>query len=293
MPDPSAHCAKRGQLPNCVSAAESGYWFEPPGVGPLTRVIPKPVDPHRWAAAGVLGADFFVDSVDVAVGSGMRFSMAWRRDDSMKDTEEEHAREILREAFTAGWQAALAVNVTNPRVLAVIESCFEQWLQEAADEAEVLGLLFWGREDLPRPALRSAPAGVGYAAEAWGGPQNPYLGRGSGGPSDIARTDGQDAQASKLRYDGCVIGLGPAGDETDPGSTGRARGRRGRRVLEILEVLRHDPDHRVRSIVPTKRSWARAHPDDTQRVGALENTSTAARKQRSDSASNQGSPHQD
>lgn len=207
----------------------------------------------------------------------------------MKDTEEEHAREILGEAFTAGWQAALAVNVTNPRVLAVIDSCFEQWLQEAADEAEVLGLLFWGREDLPRPALR----GVGYAAEARGGPRSPYLDRGSGGPSDIAHTNGRDDQASKLRFDGCVISPGPAGGKTAPGPAGRARGRRGRRVLEILEVLRHDPDDRVRSIVPTKRSWGRAHPDDTQRVGARENTSTAARKQRSEAASHQGSPHED
>jgi hypothetical protein len=237
----------------------------------------------------VVGADFFVDSIDVAVGSGMRFSMAWRRDDSMKDAEEEHAREILREAFTAGWQAALAVNITNPRVLAVIAWCFDQWLREAVDEAEVLGLLFRGREDLPRPAMRSATAGVGYAAEAWGGPQSAYLGRGSGGPSDVAPTDGRNAQASNLRVDGCVIAPGPAGVERASGPTGRARRRRARRVLEILELLRHDPDDRCRPTVLAKQSRARAHPSDPQRAGGLANTRSAAWKRRSGETSEERS----
>jgi hypothetical protein len=72
----------------------------------------------------------------------------------MKRHEEEHEREILREAFVAGWQAALGRVVTNPAVLAVIETCFEQWLIEAADEAEVLGLMFRGRYDLPGSVLK-------------------------------------------------------------------------------------------------------------------------------------------
>ncbi len=61
----------------------------------------------------------------------------------------QHDRQLLEEAFVAGWQAALAVRITNPRVLAVVDSCFELWLEEAADEAEVLGLPFRRREDLP------------------------------------------------------------------------------------------------------------------------------------------------
>jgi hypothetical protein len=40
--------------------------------------------------------------------------------------------------------------------------------------------------------------------------------------------------------------------------------------LSILETLRHDPDERVRSMVRAKRSWARAHPDDTTRLGDTE-----------------------
>ena len=69
----------------------------------------------------------------------------------MNEGELEREREMLHEAFTAGWQAALAVRITNPRVLAVVESCFEQWLMEAADEVDVLGLAFRRREDLPLP----------------------------------------------------------------------------------------------------------------------------------------------
>ena len=48
--------------------------------------------------------------------------------------------------------------------------------------------------------------------------------------------------------------------------------------LEVLEALRHDPDERVRRTVLQKRSWARAHPDDTARAGGLENTRDAAWK---------------
>ena len=66
----------------------------------------------------------------------------------------DHQREILHEAFTAGWQAALAVTITSPRVLAVVESCFELWLEEAVDETDVLGLVFRGRDDLPVPTWR-------------------------------------------------------------------------------------------------------------------------------------------
>ena len=47
--------------------------------------------------------------------------------------------------------------------------------------------------------------------------------------------------------------------------------------LEILEQLRNDPDERVRWMVLKKRSWARAHPDDTKRVGCLANTRASAR----------------
>jgi hypothetical protein len=81
----------------------------------------------------------------------------------MNEGELEREREMLQEAFTAGWQAALAMTITNPRVLAVIESCFEQWLQEAADEVEVLGLAFRRRQDLPVPVWQAA---FPYAAPA-------------------------------------------------------------------------------------------------------------------------------
>ncbi len=47
--------------------------------------------------------------------------------------------------------------------------------------------------------------------------------------------------------------------------------------LEVLEQLRNDPDERVRWMVLQKRSWARAHPDDTNRVGGLINTRVASR----------------
>jgi len=62
-------------------------------------------------------------------------------------------RKLLHEAFVGGWQAALGVNVTNPRVLAVLESCFELWLEEATGEVDVLGLRFRRRWDLPRTKL--------------------------------------------------------------------------------------------------------------------------------------------
>jgi hypothetical protein len=74
----------------------------------------------------------------------------------MHESAHERERELLLEAFLAGWQAALAVKITHPRVLAVIESCFEEWLLEAADEVEVLGLPFRRREELP-PLVRERP----------------------------------------------------------------------------------------------------------------------------------------
>jgi hypothetical protein len=74
----------------------------------------------------------------------------------MKHRQEEHERQILHEAFLAGWQAALGVYVTSPRALAIIDTCFEQWLGEAADEAEVLGLMFRGRYDLPGSLLKTS-----------------------------------------------------------------------------------------------------------------------------------------
>jgi hypothetical protein len=40
--------------------------------------------------------------------------------------------------------------------------------------------------------------------------------------------------------------------------------------LSVLEVLRRDPDERVRSMVRAKRSWTRAHPEDSGRLGDVE-----------------------
>ena len=82
----------------------------------------------------------------------------------MSHAYEDEVRQALLEAFTAGWQAGLAVTITNPRVLAVVESCFDLWLLEAADEVEVFGLSF-RRVDLPVPSrvellASSARAGV-------------------------------------------------------------------------------------------------------------------------------------
>lgn len=77
----------------------------------------------------------------------------------MTNVPEEEARLLLLAAFTAGWQAGLAVTITNPRVHAIVESCFEMWLREAADEVDVLGLPF-RRYDLPvtpRSDDRTAP----------------------------------------------------------------------------------------------------------------------------------------
>ncbi len=75
----------------------------------------------------------------------------------MKDSHRAHERELMVEAFRAGWQAALAERVTHPRVLAVIDSCFEQWLEEAADEIVVLGLPFRRRGDLPGHPAHPVP----------------------------------------------------------------------------------------------------------------------------------------
>jgi hypothetical protein len=64
----------------------------------------------------------------------------------MHDAAQERERDLLLEAFLAGWQAALAVRITNPKVIAVVESCFEDWLLEATDEVELFGLPFRRRE---------------------------------------------------------------------------------------------------------------------------------------------------
>jgi hypothetical protein len=48
--------------------------------------------------------------------------------------------------------------------------------------------------------------------------------------------------------------------------------------LSVLDVLRHDSDERVRHMVTSKRSWARAHPDDTSRPDGLENTRSRHRR---------------
>lgn len=50
--------------------------------------------------------------------------------------------------------------------------------------------------------------------------------------------------------------------------------------LEILELLRHDPDERVVYEVQRKRSWARAHPEDSWFGGQPTNTRSAAWKRR-------------
>lgn len=50
--------------------------------------------------------------------------------------------------------------------------------------------------------------------------------------------------------------------------------------LSVLEILRHDHDENVRLMVTSKRSWARAHPDDTSRPQGLENTRAANRRPR-------------
>lgn len=48
--------------------------------------------------------------------------------------------------------------------------------------------------------------------------------------------------------------------------------------LSVLEILRQDPDDKVRHMVTSKRSWARAHPDDTTRPRGHENTRTTNRR---------------
>lgn len=42
--------------------------------------------------------------------------------------------------------------------------------------------------------------------------------------------------------------------------------------LTVLEVLRHDPDEDVQWAVRMKRSWARAHPENSLRQTSLQNT---------------------
>jgi hypothetical protein len=111
-----------------------------------------------------------VDAAVDAAGQGTVLFWRARRETSMRDAERDHARDLLQEAFTAGWQAALAVRITNPRVLAVVESCFEMWLEDAADEVDVLGLMFRGRDDLPRPVRHTTSTLRGYRDEPGGAP---------------------------------------------------------------------------------------------------------------------------
>jgi len=66
-------------------------------------------------------------------------------------------RKYMLESFTAGWQAALAVNITNPRVLDVVEACFDMYLEDAIDERVILGLHFARRRDLPKPSGKKPP----------------------------------------------------------------------------------------------------------------------------------------
>ena len=70
----------------------------------------------------------------------------------MRKSEAEEQRELLLEAFLGGWQAALGRFVRHPRALAVVEACFDLWLEEASDEIEILGLPFRRRDGLPKRA---------------------------------------------------------------------------------------------------------------------------------------------
>ena len=72
----------------------------------------------------------------------------------MTDGFQDRGGDVLFEAFRAGWQAALAITITNPRVLAVVESCFEMWLAETAEEradAEPFALALAVKQDAPSP----------------------------------------------------------------------------------------------------------------------------------------------
>jgi hypothetical protein len=51
-------------------------------------------------------------------------------------------------------------------VLAVIDSCFEEWLVEAADEVEVFGLAFRRRENLPKTTRTTRTTRTHRAPEA-------------------------------------------------------------------------------------------------------------------------------
>lgn len=96
-----------------------------------------------------------VDVADIALVVSLREAHE-KTGAPMKDPHP-HERELLLEAFNAGWQAALGIRISNPRVLAVMETCFEGWLLEAADEVEVFGLPFRRREELPALVRTRAP----------------------------------------------------------------------------------------------------------------------------------------
>lgn len=116
----------------------------PPGARPG---LTWSAGPWRGSPTGAATSPLLADA---ATGQGV---LCWEDEEAiMSNADEEHNREALLEAFTAGWQAGLAVTITHPRVFAVVEKCFDMWLHEAVDEVEVFGLPFRGRIDLPGPS---------------------------------------------------------------------------------------------------------------------------------------------
>ena len=67
-------------------------------------------------------------------------------------------RELLLEAFLGGWQAALGRYV-HPCARPVVEACFDLWLEETADEVDILGLAFRRRTGLPQRTAPPLPFG--------------------------------------------------------------------------------------------------------------------------------------
>ena len=110
-------------------------------------------------------------------------------------------REQLFEAFLGGWQAALAVNIRNPQVIAVIEDCYDMWLETMADEVDILGVTFRRRLDLPgsRQHLLRQAAAPEVA------PAAPVEGRAADGSGPRA----PEQQPERLRWDGLPIPTRP------------------------------------------------------------------------------------
>ena len=48
--------------------------------------------------------------------------------------------------------------------------------------------------------------------------------------------------------------------------------------MTVLEILRLNADERVQRMVTSKRSWARAHPEDTTRPQGVENSRSIKRR---------------